>query len=350
MTKRIDWQPLPRQEVIDTLERRGASRIPLVRSKWWGEGLREQYGPRLDTLEHYPEDVPILFLSILDEAEIRAMNLSWEVNFDGAYDARIVLDDWAKLDEFIAKLPNPANDPRFDTLAREAEAVRAQGQYLLFGWWRLFFERPWAIRGMENLLTDFYLEAENVHRLYSALCDLYIRYLDYGAQVLKPDGFWTSDDLGHQTQLFMSPKTFRTFLKPYYAQVGAKLKEHHMHWWLHSCGNNTAVLADLAEVGVNVFHPVQKGTMDEQSVARDFGDKLTFLAGIDVQHTLQEKDPAGVRAEVRFLIDTFDRPDGGMCLAAGNGIVAGTPFENIEAFLDEALRYGAEHRQRMTTG
>jgi hypothetical protein len=35
-----------------------------------------------------------------------------------------------------------------------------------------------------------------------------------------------------------------------------------------------------------------------------------------------------------------------MCIAAGNGIVAGTPFENIEAFLDEALVYGTAHRRR----
>ena len=59
---------------------------------------------------------------------------------------------------------------------------------------------------------------------------------------------------------------------------------------------------------------------------------------------MQEAEPAGVRAEVRHLIDTFDRPDGGMCIAAGNGIVSGTSFENIEAFLDEAVTYGAKHR------
>ena len=35
-----------------------------------------------------------------------------------------------------------------------------------------------------------------------------------------------------------------------------------------------------------------------------------------------------------------------MCIAAGNGIVAGTPLENIEAFLDEALCYGTVHRSR----
>jgi uroporphyrinogen decarboxylase len=86
--------------------------------------------------------------------------------------------------------------------------------------------------------------------------------------------------------------------------------------------------------------------MDEVAVAREYGDRLTFLVGIDVQHTLQERDPAGVREEVRFLIDTFDQPEGGMCIAAGNGIVSGTPFENIAAFLDESVRYGTGHRRR----
>jgi uroporphyrinogen decarboxylase len=130
-------------------------------------------------------------------------------------------------------------------------------------------------------------------------------------------------------------------------RMGALLQELNLHWWLHSCGNNTAVMDDLIEAGVNVFHPVQKGTMDEVAVAQKYGDRLTFLAGFDVQHILPEGSPEEVREEVRFLIDTFDRPDGGLCLAAGNGIVSGIPLENIDAFLDEALRYGTEHRQQM---
>jgi len=86
--------------------------------------------------------------------------------------------------------------------------------------------------------------------------------------------------------------------------------------------------------------------MDEVTVAREYGDRITFLAGFDVQHILREADTEGVRKEVRFLIDTFDQPDGGMCLGAGNGIVSGTPFENIEAYLDEAILYGIEHRAK----
>jgi uroporphyrinogen decarboxylase len=338
------WEPLPREEVIKALERRYPARIPLVRAKWWGEGLEEQYGDRLKMFDHYPEDAPILFIQ---PVEPEKMGLSWELPLHGGLDNRPAIDDWAKLDEFIEKLPDPENDPQMDALVAQAEEIRAQDRYLLFGWWRLFFERPWGIRGMQNLLMDYYLYPEEVHRLHDALCNVYCGYLRRAVRELKPDGFWTSDDLGHQRHLFMSPESFRQLLKPYYMRMGALLQELNLHWWLHSCGNNTAVMDDLIEAGVNVFHPVQKGTMDEVAVAQKYGDRLTFLAGFDVQHILPEGSPEEVRAEVRFLIDTFDRPDGGLCLAAGNGIVSGIPLENIDAFLDEALRYGTEHRQQM---
>ena len=213
------WSPLSREEVVKALERRGPCRIPLIRAKWWGEGLREQYGQRLDALERYPEDTAMAWIEPLN---VGTMGLSWEYSSEGAHDARVVLDDWAKLDEFIAKMPDPATDPQFEALIAHAEQARAQGRYLLFGWWRLFFERPWSIRGMQNLLMDYYLEPENVHRLHGALCDLYIRYIERSIRELRPDGFWTSDDLGHQTQLFVRPEVFRAFIKPYYMRASGR--------------------------------------------------------------------------------------------------------------------------------
>ncbi len=343
MSSDTQWPHLSRDEVSKAVERRGPSRIPMIRAKWWGEGLADQYGERLHAFDGYPEDAGTIWC---DPIDYESMGLSWDLQREGAHDTRVVLDDWAKLDEFIAKMPDPEADPRFDAFVDDMRRLRQQDYYVLFGWWRLFFERPWGIRGMQNLLTDYYLYPDEIHRLNDALCSLYEGYIRRAGRMLQPDGFWTSDDLGHQTQLMMPPAIFRQFLKPYYERIGAACRETGMHFWLHSCGNNTEVLGDLADVGLDVFHPVQKGTMDEIAVAREYGDRLMFLAGIDVQHVLQEKDPDGVREEVRFLIDTFDRPDGGMCLAAGNGIVAGTPFDNIQAFLDEAVRYGSAHRKR----
>ncbi len=335
-------RPLSREEVIKAVEQRKPLRVPLVMARWWGEGLEQQYGSRLQELERYPEDVTFLWLDLSDYS---TWNLPWTLKLEGAYDSRCVLDDWSKLDEFIACMPDPETDPRFGELKTQAEKAHQEDRYTLFACWRLFFERPWEIRGMKTLIMDYYRHPDQVHRLHDALCNLYLGYLRRAVRELQPDGYWTSDDLGHQRGAFMSPKMFRELLKPYYVRIGNFLRQNGLHWWLHSCGDNTVLLADLVDAGVNVFHPVQKGTMDESAVARQFGDRLSFLAGVDVQHILQEADPAGVRAEVRALIETFDRPAGGMCIAAGNGIVSGTPFENIEAFLDESLHYGSLHRQ-----
>ena len=278
------------------------------------------------------------------------INPAWAERPGVAHDANVIVDDWSKLDEYIARLPSPERDADFEACIAQAEKARREDRYVLFCFWRLFFERPWCLRGMENLMVDYYTEPENVHRLNAALCDTYCAYIAHAANALGADGFMSSDDLGHQTGPMMSPELFREFLLPYYRRVGAALKKHGMHFWLHSCGDNTLLLPHLVDAGLNVFHPVQKHTMDAPKIAAEFGDRLTFLAGMDVQHALQEEDPDGVREEVRLLIDTFDRPDGGMCIAAGNGIMAGTPFENIEAYLDEAARYGREHRKKYGAG
>lgn len=341
---------LPRAEVVKAVERKNPSRVPLSFAKWWGEGLHEQYGQRLSEFDRFPDDTVWVGVYPID---IGRMNLSWKVEGGKAIDSNLVISDWSQLDEFIDKLPltaAEANDEAYETMAVHAANLRKQDVYIHFGWWNFFFERPWGLRGMENLMLDYHLYPEQIHRLHDAMADVYIGHIRRAARDFAPDGFWTSDDLGHQTGLMMGPEIFRDLIKPYYAKVGKALKESRMHWWLHSCGDNTEIMGDLADAGVDVFHPIQKHTMDEVKMARQYGDRMTFLAGFDVQHTLQEATPEGVRQEVRFLIDTFDRPEGGFLLAAGNGIVRGTPFENIEAFLEEALEYGTAHRKAIGKG
>jgi len=346
-------EPLPREEVIAAVERKGGHRrVPLVRAKWWGEGwgegLLDQYADELGRFADGYEDTVTLWIddALLDPA---CMGLSFfdpAANVGKAIDANVVISDWNQLDEYLAKLPDPEAPGLFDDLVESAEKAHLDNRYLFFGLWRLFFERPWGLRGMETLMLDYYDHPEQVHRLLDGLCNVYCGLIRRAARDLKPDAFWTSDDLGNQRQLMMRPEHFHEFMYPYYCRVGQVCRDCGMHFWLHSCGNNTEALDDLIDAGVDVFHPVQKHTMDERVIADRFKDRLTFLAGLDVQHTLQEASAEEVRREVRFLIDTFDRPDGGMALAAGNAIVAGTPLTNIEAFLDEAVRYGVEHRSQ----
>jgi hypothetical protein len=309
---------------------------------WFADDFAPPEGEDLRRFERYPRDVAHLWI---EPIPLDRMDLSWRRATEGAIDSRAVVDKWEKLDEFLDKLPRPEDDPAFERLANQAERARREDRYTLFGWWNFFFERLWSLRGMENALVEFYSEPDAISRLLDALKERYLEYLSRAIDLLRPDGFFTSDDLGGQHAPTLSGEIFREFFFPAYRAVGELLERRGVHYWLHSCGNNEPFFDDLIEAGVDVFHPVQKSTMDQRAIVERYGDRLSFFAGFDVQKTLREATPAETRAETRRMIDLFDGDEGGMILGAGNGIVSGTPLENVAAFVEEALAYGAESRR-----
>lgn len=343
------YEPLERQEVIKAVERKGPRRVPVSMAKWWGEGLAEQYGKRLEEFDKYPDDCVRVWVPMpginptpngyhwdLGEKHLR----TGQRGHDGG-----AATGWEWLDAYESHIPDTEADGIFDALLPIAEKAKKDDRYLILCWWGLFYEPIWGLRGMQNLLMDYYLFPDEIHRLHKARLKLYKGLLKRAAQEFEPDAFQASDDLGHQTQLMMNPDQFREFIKPYYTKLYGLSHELNMHTWLHTCGNVTDIMEDLIQSGLDMLHPVQKGAMDGEKVAAEWGDKISFWTGMDVQHALQQETPEGVRKEVRWMVDTFDGPDGGLVIASGNGIVSGTPIENIDAFLDESFSYGAKHRR-----
>ncbi|MDR1192196.1 MAG: hypothetical protein LBK60_11150 [Verrucomicrobiales bacterium] len=348
-------EPLSKAAVVNTIERKGGGPVPLVLHKWWGNGLREKYGAALDRVAaNYPDDI------FLSHPVAPAMTVSGTANPNYRWGHRsdyrgaeshsigenvVLLPEWDELDWFLADFPNPREPGSFDKV--RASLPAAGGRYKLGMWWHLFHERLWMIRGMENLMVDYFEEMERLKILGRRILEFNKAMVDQFAE-LGFDAFFSSDDLGHQAGLMMSPEVFQELYYPLYEELAAHIHGQGMHFFLHSCGDNTALMDELIRAGVDVFHPVQKGCMDERATAARFGERISFLAGVDVQHLLPEgtvaEVRAGVRAGVRELIDHMARPDGGLLLAAGNGIMPDTPLENIDAMLDEMALYRAVRR------
>jgi len=334
---------LTRDEVRAAIRFQNPPRPPRAFTKWWGEGLGEQYGSELSRFDKYEEDVvvvpfPCPSFTPRDDGfywRLPAVDRTKKVG----HDANAALPDWDDLPALLANLPDTDAPGLFDHAKRIADAAHAEGKYVLIHHWSLMYERIWNFRGMENLLMDYYDYPDEVHALHRAVADTENKLLLRAVRELKPDGYMISDDLGAQQALMMSPAMFREFIKPYYAETWGIAKEHDVDVWLHTCGNITEIIGDLIECGLSVLHPIQKHTMDWDKVAADWKGKIAFWVGMDVQDTLINGSPEDVRREVRLMRDTFDSPEGGFLYAAGNGIVGGTPIENIEAFLDEILTY-----------
>ena len=347
-------KPLTREELVRVIEGRGAARrVPIAVQEWVEPSV---FGDReadyRAVLDRCPCDIqtinlgiPQVFNAPADDPSYRWLNFDNPFPPDVALDAVSALDDWGKLDGVLADFP----DPRYPGLI-PAGAPAPDGRYRVGLWWYWMFERFWSIRGMENALCDFFEEGESVHRLFRALTDFYKAALTRGKQELGLDAVWTSDDIGTQTGPFFSMDIFREFFSPYYKELIGHAHSLGMHFWLHCCGNIKPFIPELIEIGLDVLHPIQKYTMDEREIARDFGGQLCIWAGFDVQQIIPYGTPEEVRREVRFMLDTYYRPDGRLILAAGNNMTDDTPLASLEALLDEALTYGSAIGKAENTG
>lgn len=337
--------PLSREQVIGAIERRGDGSVPVVLHKWWGEGLAEKYGrPLFDLAEGIPEDICELWYTApgADRSPNGNPEYRWgyrdytEAERHSIGESAVLLPDWDELDRFLGHLPDPNEPGNFAPVA-EKLAGPGGGRYRLGCWWRLYHEAFWGIRGMENLMLDYYDNMEGLKLLGGRLLEYYKVIVDR-FRAAGCDGILTSDDLGHQRGPMMSPAIFHELYFPLYKQFIDHVHDRGMHVFLHSCGDNALLMEDLIGAGLDVFHPVQKGAMDMAETAGRFGGRISFLAGVDVQHLLPEAAPEEVREEIRRMKEIFRREGGGLLLAMGNGIMPDSPLKNIEAALTEMCR------------
>lgn len=343
----MSYKALKREEVKSVIDGRGAvGRVPVMLHFWTNPSI---FGDRTSEVvsffDKYPEDIMRIGIGMPDMYTAPANDPEYRwVNFDAptvvnntAIDAQTPIDDWEMFEDILRDFPDPNYSEMF------SENPADDGRYRLGNWWFCFFERHWSLRGMSNALMDFYTDPDYVHKLYRALTDFYLRVIERSKNEIGIDGIFTSDDIGTQTGPFFSPEIFREFFKPYYKELIDKAHSLGMHFWLHTCGNIEAFLPDFIEIGLDVIHPIQKYTMDEKVIAEKFGGDICIWAGFDVQRTIPYGTPDEVREEVRFMIDTYGRPDGRLMLTAGNGITSDCKVESLEALLDEAYSYGTPY-------
>ena len=336
--------PLTREEVARVIEGKGAARrVPMAVHLWTSAETFGERAPEFRALlDDYPCDIQQIYINVPSAFDAPAddPNYRW-LTFDNPFppgtpmDAVAALDDWDMLPEILEHFP----DPNYPGLI-PANAPADDGRYRVGLWWYWLCERHWSLRGMENALCDYYEYPEEVHKLYRALTDFYKAAATRAKNELGLDAIWTSDDIGTQKSPFFSMEIFETFFAPYYKELVDHCHSLGMHFWMHCCGNIEPILPRLTEMGIDVIHPIQKYTMEEKKIAEAHGDKICIWAGFDVQQTIPYGTPEEVRQEVRFMYDTYYRKDGRLILAAGNHLTPDTPFESLEALLDEALTYG----------
>lgn len=203
------------------------------------------------------------------------------------------------------------------------------------------FGIAWSLLGMEKMLMDMYINPSVVSATVSCiekytltlmkrLCKTYPGCIDLVG---------CGDDYGTQTNLFLSPESIKEFFMPslkrhYSAAARFGAKGYH-----HSYGAVFGIIDQFIDAGVNVLNPIQTSAagMIPARLKKEFGSRLAFHGGIDINETLRTGSPSDVRDEVRSRINELG--PNGYILAPTHVLQPDSRPENVAALYDEVRRY-----------
>jgi uroporphyrinogen decarboxylase len=194
-------------------------------------------------------------------------------------------------------------------------------------------ELLFRIRGMEDALLDLAASPAIAESLLHRAADFAIHLGREACARFPLDWLWTGDDVGGQQAMMVSPKQWRTLLRPLLASIFAVGKMHGLPVAYHSCGAIRPIIPDLIEIGLNVLNPIQCNCpgMEPLSLKKEFGKIIAFMGGVDTQELLPRGTADEVFKETRRLIEGMTADGGGYILAASHSVPPESPLENIFA-------------------
>lgn len=172
------------------------------------------------------------------------------------------------------------------------------------------FQRVLFLRGFANLMMDLADERAELRDLLRLVHAYHVEELRRLTGVAA-DGIVFKDDWGSQTGLLISPRQWREWFRPLYAEYCDMIHAAGKAAFFHSDGHITAIFPDLIEIGVDAVN-AQLFCMDIEGLARAHRGGITLWGEIDRQHVLAFGGPDEARAAVRRVRRAFDDGRGGL--------------------------------------
>ncbi len=226
------------------------------------------------------------------------------------------------------KRPDPLGGGRMHDRIQGVALLRERvGKDLLVEGW---IEGPCAqgadLRGINNLMLDFYDDPQFVRDLFSFIFEMELEFaraqIQAGADLIG---------LGDAAASLIGPVFYREFVWPLETRLAGEIRAMGALSRLHICGDTRPILKEMGQAGFDIvdldyLSPVGQGR-------QAMGPDQTLLGNIDPVRTLRNGSPEGVRKAV----EQCHREAGGkFIVGAGCEVCRDTPERNLRAMAEYA--------------
>jgi uroporphyrinogen decarboxylase len=243
------------------------------------------------------------------------------------------------------KWPDPMDAGRFEDLEKEAKKLYEETNYALAtSLVGSIYEQSWYLRSYPKFTFDLYRNPAFAEKLMDKILEFHMAFFERFLDAVGPyvQIVFVGDDLAEQKGPAIRPAIYRSLIKPRHRKLYQFIKSKaDVKLCYHSCGSVVPFIDDLIEMGVDILTPVQvsAANMDTKMLKNDFGDRISFLGGIDTQRVMPFGTVDEVGAEVKRRIEDL-APGGGYIIGAVHNIQPEVPPENILAMFNAARKYG----------
>jgi uroporphyrinogen decarboxylase len=196
------------------------------------------------------------------------------------------------------------------------------------------FETAWSLRGLERFLMELAIDPALPLYIMERIAEVHLenlrRVLEHAGDLIDIVYFY--DDLASQEGLLLSAEMYQRCIQPHHQRIIGLAARYSKPTMMHSCGSVYPLINHLIKMGLNILNPIQPSAknMNPEKLAEEFGGRLVFHGGIDVQQFLPKATPEQVKEKVHYICELLGR-NGGYILAGSHHLQADVPLENVLA-------------------
>lgn len=202
------------------------------------------------------------------------------------------------------------------------------------------FELMHPVCGHEYMLMGMALDPEWVCDMTETFSRLTIELQEIlFAREGRPDGIWYYEDMGYKQHPFMSPRMYREIIQPAHTRTMQWAHSQGLPVIMHSCGYVEPLVPGMLEAGMDCLQVIEvKAGMDLVRLYQKYGERLSFMGGIDVR-VLYNNDRQEIDRELEAKIPLV-KQGCGYVLHSDHSIPNNVHPDTYQYFIEKGLSLG----------